>query len=229
MKLYGALASPYVARVTMFADLKGIEIPLEPAPGGMGSDEYRKINPTGKIPSLDTGEGVIAESSVICEYLEMRHPEPPLIPRDPMRAAESRMIARMTDLYVAPHNTPLSRMRASGQRDQAVIDKQAEEFAKGFRYIEAYMGPGPFAAGDAPGLGDCALAPFIVMLKHTIFPNFEEVPDPTAGGGRIARWWDAMQAHEGCKRNIDEFDVALEKFLKWLYEMMAERAKQSGS
>ena len=53
MKLYGALASPYVARVVMFADLKGLELPMEPAPGGMGSDEYRKISATGKIPALE--------------------------------------------------------------------------------------------------------------------------------------------------------------------------------
>ena len=30
MKLIGALASPYVARVAMFADLKGIDLPMEP-------------------------------------------------------------------------------------------------------------------------------------------------------------------------------------------------------
>ena len=52
MKLYGALASPYVARVVMCARLKGIDLPLESAPGGMGSDEYKQINPIGKIPSL---------------------------------------------------------------------------------------------------------------------------------------------------------------------------------
>ena len=46
MKLYGALASPYVARVVMVARLKGIDIEMESAPGGMGSDEFKQINPT---------------------------------------------------------------------------------------------------------------------------------------------------------------------------------------
>lgn len=223
MKLYGALASPYVARVVMFTNLKGIDLPMESAPGGMGSDEYKDFNPTGKIPSLDADGQCIAESTVICDYIERVHPEPALTPADPMLEAQTRMIARMTDLYIAPHNTPLTRMRGAGNHDQAIVDQQAAEFAKGFAYLEKCMGPGPFAAGDAPGLGDCALAPFIVMLKQTVFPHFEEVVDPTEGSGRLALWWQAIQSHEACKKNVDEYDTALTEFLKWLYEMLAKR------
>lgn len=223
MKIYGALASPYVARVAMFADLKGIDLPMEPAPGGMGSDEYKRFNPTGKIPSLDVDGQCIAESTVICEYLESRFPEPPLVPSEPLAQAQTRMVARMTDLYVAPHNTPLTRMRKPEDRDQAIIDLQATLFAQGFATIEHFMGPGPFAAGAAPTLGDCALAPFIGMLKRTVFANFEEVGDPTVGDGRLADWWQALQDHPVCRRNIEAYDEALESFLKWLYEMLAKR------
>lgn len=223
MKLYGALASPYVARVTMFADLKGIDLPLEPAPGGMGSDEYKRFNPTGKIPSLEADGRCIAESTVICEFLESRFPEPVLLPAEPFAQAQTRMVARMTDLYVAPHNSPLTRMRKPEGRDQAIIDRQAQAFATGFAYIEHFMGPGPFAAGASPSLGDCALAPFIGMLKRTVFANFSEVRDPTEGAGRLADWWQALQAHAGCRRNIEEYDRALESFLKWLYAQLAKR------
>lgn len=224
MKLIGALASPYVARVVMFANLKGIELPLEPAPGGMGSDEYKAINPIGKIPSLVADGKCIAESEVICEYLESRYPEPPLLPRDPMEQAHSRMISRITDFYVAPHNTPLTRMRRRGERDQAIIDNGVAEFAKAFSYVDFYMGPGPFAAGDAPSFGDCALVPFIVMLKRSVFANFPEVVDPTEAGGRITEWWQAVQEHPICKKSADEYDAALEAFLKWLDERLAKRA-----
>lgn len=223
MKMYGALASPYVARVAMFAELKGIELPLEPAPGGMGSEEYKQFNPTGKIPSLEADGRCIAESTVICEYLEARFPEPALVPPDPLAQAQTRMVARMTDLYVAPHNTPLTRMRKPEDRDQAIIDRQAAEFAKGFSYLAHFMGPGPFAVAGTPTLGDCALAPFIGMLKRTVFANFEEVVDPTDGEGRLGDWWRSMQAHEVCSRNIAAYDAALESFLKWLHDMLAKR------
>lgn len=226
MKLYGSIASPYVARVVMFADLKGIALAMEPAPGGMGSDEYKQINPTGKIPALVVdgphGSQCIAESTVICEYLEAVYPEPALIPADPVGQAQTRMIARMTDLYVAPHNTPLNRMGPN--RDEALIAQQAALFAKGFRYIEAFMGPGPFAVAATPTLGDCALAPFIIMLQQNIFAKFPEVTDPTVGNGRLARWWQALQAHPGCRRNLDHYTVELEKFLQFLRARMAQRS-----
>jgi glutathione S-transferase len=225
MKLYGSIASPYVARVAMFADLKGIELAMEKAPGGMGSDEYKAINPTGKIPALQVGgpdgKQCIAESTVICEYLEAVHPEPAMLPLDPLGQAQTRMIAHMTDLYIAPHNTPLNRMGQN--RDEALIAQQAELFATGFHYIESYMGGGPFAVADVPTLGDCALATFVVMLKQNIFEKFPEVIDPTAGDGRLAEWWQAVQEHPGCRKSLDHYDVELKNFLAWLRERMAQR------
>ena len=90
MKLLGAIASPYVTRVLMFARLKGIDLVREEVPGGGSprSDEYRALNPIGKIPSLMTDDGLcLAESEVICEYLEDLHPEPSGFPADPLGRA----------------------------------------------------------------------------------------------------------------------------------------------
>ncbi len=61
------------------------------------------------------------------------------------------------------------------------------------------------------------------MLKHTVFANFEEVRDPTTGSGRLADWWQALQDHPECRRNIDAYDASLESFLKWLYDMLDKR------
>ena len=162
-------------------------------------------------------------SAVICEYLENVFPEPSLVPSEPLAQAQTRTIARMTDLYIAPHNTPLSRMRMTKTHDQEIVDKQAAEFAKGFALIGQYMGPGPFAVAATPTLGDCALAPFIGLLKRSVFPNYAEVKDPTEGDGRLAEWWHALEEHPACNRNIVAYDEALETFLKWLYEQFAKR------
>ena len=223
MKLYGSIASPYVARVAMAARLKGIELPMEAAPGGMGSDEYRALNPTGKIPALQTDAGVIAESEVICEYLEDIHPEPSLLPGDAVLRAHSRTISRVTDIYVAPHNSGLMRQQNPANRDQALVDNAATEFAKAFVYLSYFMGPGPFAAGEQPSLGDCAAAPFLVLLKRTVFPFFEEIPDPTETDERLRVWWDALQQHAQCKAALDEYDAELESFLKFLMERLRQR------
>jgi glutathione S-transferase len=224
MKLYGALASPYVARVYMLARLKGIDLPMESAPGGMGSDEYKGINPIGKIPALQTDDGqVIPECEVICEYLEDSFPQPPMLPADPILRAHSRMASRITDLYIAPHNSGLIQQRNPAGRDQAKVDAAAANFAAAFSYLSHYMGPGPFVAGEQPSIGDCAVAPFIILLKQTVFPHFDEISDPTESDARIKLWWEAMQSHDACAAAVRECDEALEKFLKYLMERLASR------
>jgi glutathione S-transferase len=217
MKLLGAIASPYVARVLMFARIKGVDLPSEPVPGGsMQSDEYRALNPIGKIPSLLVGDQCIAESEVICEFIEDMHPEPSGLPADPMGRATSRLISRITDLYVSPHTGPLFRQMNPATRDQKVVDEKGAEIAKGFGYVEYFMGDGPFCAGAEPTLGDCALSPYVMLLKKSVFPAFAEIADPTEGDGRIATWWQAIQSNELCMGTLDEYSEAVEKFMKMI-------------
>ncbi|TDJ48515.1 MAG: glutathione S-transferase family protein [Gammaproteobacteria bacterium] len=215
MKLLGAVASPYVTRTLMFARIKGVDLPLEDVPtGSPRSPEYRALTPIGKIPSLMVGDKVLAESEVICEYLEDTHPEPSGFPADPMGRATSRLISRITDLYIAPHTSTLFRQMNPANRDQTVIDAAAEEFAAAFGYLEHFMGSGPFCVGDTPSLGDCALAPYMKLLKKVVFPFFDDIPDPTEGEGRLAEWWQAIQSHEICKATVDEYGEAVDGFMK---------------
>jgi len=53
MKLYGGLASPYVARVVLFARLKGIALAPQMPAGGIKTPEYLAKNPMGKMPVLE--------------------------------------------------------------------------------------------------------------------------------------------------------------------------------
>jgi hypothetical protein len=39
----------------------------------------------------------------------------------------------------------------------------------------------------------------------------------------LADWWQALQAHPGCRKSLDHYTVELEKFLQWLRERMAQR------
>ena len=150
MNLYGAIASPYVTRVLMFARLKGIDLQTQDAPGGPRSDEYRAITPIGKIPALVVDGQTIAESEVICEYLEDTFPDPSGLPADAMGRATSRMISRIVDLYIAPHASTMVRQVNPEKRDAAVVAEARESFEKAFGYLEHFMGEGPFAGAVVP-------------------------------------------------------------------------------
>ena len=229
MKLLGAVASPYVTRALMFARIKGIDLPREDVPtGSPRSPEYRALNPIGKIPSLMVGDQCLAESEVICEYLEDTHPSPSGFPADPMGRATSRLISRITDLYVAPPMGTMFRQMNPAHRDEAVVVTATEEFAKAFGYLEHFMGDGPFCVGDTPSLGDCALGPYMMLLKKTVFPYFDVVADPTESAGRLADWWQAVQANEICKATVDEYGTAVDGFMKGMGARITGQAPKDG-
>jgi glutathione S-transferase len=214
MKLYGALASPYVARVILFANIKGIDLPQAAIPGGRpNSPEYKLFNPIGKIPSLDVDGRCIPESETICEYLEDRFPDKPGMPRDIFERAQSRTISRIVDLYMSPISSELARQVNPDKRDAAVVAKNAEALAKVWSHLEHFMGTGPFAVGDKPTLGDCALGPHMAMFKILVFDNFATIPNPTLQGGRLQLWWEAMQANDTCRTLLDDYAVAFDKMM----------------
>ena len=155
---------------------------------------------------------MIPESEVICEYLEAAYPDPPGLPADVRGRTTSRLVARITDLYISPNFRPLLPHLDSKTRDAAEVERIAGELAKAFRSLAFYMGPGPFCVGAVPTLGDCALGPYVQLLKHMIFPAFESIPDPTEDR-RLATWWQALQDDAMCKACLDEYDAAVDAFL----------------
>ena len=216
MKLYGALASPYVARVLLFAQLKGIDLPQADIPGGTPtSPDYRALTPIGKMPSLDVDGQCIPESETICEYLEDMFPEKSGLPADAIGRAQSRTISRIVDLYLSPISSALARQVNPEKRDAAVVEKNAAELTKVWGYFDHFMGDGPFSVGTEPTLGDCALGPHMVMFKVLAFDNFAEIPDPTEQGGRIQTWWEAMQANDDCRVLLDDYSVAFDKMMAY--------------
>ena len=216
MKLYGALASPYVARVLLFAQLKGVDLPQAEIPGGTTtSPDYRALTPIGKMPALGVDGKCIPESETICEYLEDAFPEKSGLPADAFGRAQSRTISRIVDLYMSPISSVLARQINPEKRDAAVVASNAEAMTKVWTYLEHFMGDGPFAVGNEPTLGDCALGPHMAMFKVLVFDNFADIPDPTTQGGRLQTWWDAMQGHDTCKPLLDDYSVAFDKMMAY--------------
>lgn len=213
MKLYGAIASPYVARVIMYAKIKGIDLPLMEAPGGIKSPEYLKLNPIGKMPTLDVDGKGIGESTIICDYLEDVYPQKSGLPADPYDRARSRLIARIVDLYIAQHIGPLFRQMNPAARDQAVIETASKDIAKTFGYAEHAMGSGPFCVGATPTLGDCALSATTMMMKKIFAAGNFGITDPT-DSGRLSVWWKAMEGNAHCGPVLQDYGNAFDAFMK---------------
>jgi glutathione S-transferase len=99
--LHGASGSPFVRKVQVALALKGLpfeqiqQIPFTKDP------EYRKLNPLGKIPTLQDGDLTICDSTVICEYLEETYPQAPLYPSNSADRAKARWFEELGGSRVA--------------------------------------------------------------------------------------------------------------------------------
>jgi glutathione S-transferase len=220
LKLYGALASPYVARVVMAARLKGLAVELAfPPGGGLKSAEFLALNPLGKIPALDDGGRVLVESAVILEYLEEKYPQKPLLPEDLYERARVRTLARFVDLYLAPHASVLLRNMNPATRDAAAVEPAKAALAQGLGHFEPFL-VGPYAAGNALTLADCTMLPTFDLVQNRIAPA-HGLGDPLAGTPKLAAWWSTMRADAFCAAMLGEIDVAVREFMARMAQQAA--------
>jgi glutathione S-transferase len=89
IKLYGANASPFVRKVMAVLAMKQLPYEHIPSMPFSGDQELAKVSPLSKVPALIDGDLNIADSKVICRYLESAYPEVPVYPTDTQERARA--------------------------------------------------------------------------------------------------------------------------------------------
>ena len=169
MKLYNYFRSSASFRVRIALALKGLGydyVPVHLVKGEHKQAAYCALAPEMLVPHLEVDGQNLAQSMAIIEYLDETHPEPPLLPRDPVGRAQVRALAQS----IACEIHPLNNLRVL---KYLVKDMGASEDAKNTWYrhwvrsgLEAFelqlaAYPGPYCWGDAPTPADCCLVPQI--------------------------------------------------------------------
>lgn len=199
MKLYTSVGpNPHMVR--MFAAEKGLT--LETVEVDLMGGENRRapysetVNPAGQTPALVLDDGtVIAEITVICEYLEERHPSPALIGATPEERAETRMWTRRIDLNVCePMGNGFraaegrrmfeSRMKLVGAEGAAELKAIARDR---LLWLDGQMQGREFICGDRFSLADVLLFAFLVFGAQVGQP----IPDEA---GWVKAWFARVQA-----------------------------------
>ena len=124
MKLYTFFRSSASYRVRIALNLKGLDyeqVPIHLRRGGgeQFSPSYRAVNPQSLVPALDDGGPILTQSLAIIEYLEERHPQPPLLPADPADRALVRGMALIIACEIHPIQN-LTSARPSQEQFEAV-------------------------------------------------------------------------------------------------------------
>lgn len=167
MKIIGSYVSPYVRKVLVCMELKGLDYEVDPITPFFGNDEFRRLSPLCRIPVL-IGDGlVLTDSTVICEYLDEQFPDPPLLPREPKERAKARWLeefadTRLGDVFIWGLFYPkMVHPRVWNEPgDQARIDKTlSTDLPDALDYLEEQLPQHGYLFGDI-GLADIAIASF---------------------------------------------------------------------
>lgn len=193
MKLIGYFRSSAAFRVRIALNLKGIAVEHASRhlrKGEQASPDYVAINPQKLVPAmvLDSGE-VLTQSLAILEFLEETHPEPPLLPRDPVGRARVRALS----LIAAADIHPIQNLRVMGYLREKFGQTEESAFAwsrhwieTGFDAYEASIAANPetgrYSHGNSPTMADMCLVPqvfnagrFKVDMKR--YPTIQRIFD----------------------------------------------------
>jgi glutathione S-transferase len=125
--------------------------PIVLSKGQQRTEEYRKINPRGKVPALSVDGKTLVENTAILTYLARRFPEKKLMPADP--AEEARCIATMCWFSTIVHPSFQHAMRperfAEGEAAQAAVKETGRKsFWANCQEIDSMFGGNDWIMGS---------------------------------------------------------------------------------
>lgn len=167
MILHGYFRSTASWRVRIALNLKGLiaeQVFHHLRKGEQRAPDYLALNPQGLVPSLITDDGaVLTQSLAICEYLDELHPDPALLPADPLAKAKVRAVAQVIacDIHPVQNLKVLQNLRNLGLAEDAVQSWATMVIEEGLDAVDRLLAdnPGPFAFGAAPTLADIVIVP----------------------------------------------------------------------
>ena len=149
--------------------------------------EYARVSPLHTVPALVDDGAALVESMAICEYLEEKHPAPPLLPRAPLDRARVRAMAQLVacDIHPLGNLRVLRYLSHELKADDAARDAWYKHWiVEGFTALEKLLPDGAdFCFGTGPTLADVFLVPQVV--------NSERVKLDLAPFPRIRRIFEA--------------------------------------
>jgi glutathione S-transferase len=221
VQIIGSYISPYVRKVLVVLHLKGIAYEIDPIIPFMGDDRFARLSPVRRIPVLLDDKVRLADSSVICQYLEDRYPQPALYPADVAARAQARWLEEYADTRIGEvfiwrlfNQRVINRFVWGEQTDQAVVDRAIdEEIPEILDYLESLAPTQGWLFGDL-SIADISIAAFFRNAAFArYFVDAERWPKTDAWVARVLAE-DAfvqVRAYEelSCRTPIDQHHNAL--------------------
>jgi len=175
VKLYTYFRGSAAFRVRIALNLKALS--YEPVSIHLGKGEHRRpeysgVYPQGLLPTLVDGGQALSQSLAIIEYLEEKHPAPPLLPKDAAGRARVRSLALLVACEIHPLNNlrTLQYLKRELKHSEDQVNGWYRHWiADGLGKLErdlAQPGTGKFSHGESPSMADCCLVPQIFNAQR---------------------------------------------------------------
>uniref|UniRef100_A0A8D1E1R4 Maleylacetoacetate isomerase n=1 Tax=Sus scrofa TaxID=9823 RepID=A0A8D1E1R4_PIG len=168
--LYSYFRSSCSWRVRIALALKNIDyeivaINLIKDGGQQFSKEFQALNPMKQVPALKIDGITLSQSLAIIEYLEETRPTPRLLPQDPKKRAQVRMISDLLASGIQPLQN-LSVLNQVGKENQLTWAQQV--IAPGFNALEQILQStaGKYCMGDEVSMADLCLVPQVANAER---------------------------------------------------------------
>jgi len=184
LKLWGRINSINVQKV-LWA-LAELNVPYERTDAGLqfgvvNEPFYRRMNPNGRVPTIEDDGFVLWESNAIVRYLSAKHGAGTLWPNDLRQRADADRWMDWTTSTVAPALTPVfwGLIRTPPEkRNMASIEAEAEKVGQAFQALEQSLEGRDHVAGKSFTMGDIPLGTFVhrwyaLAVKRPKLPRVE--------------------------------------------------------
>lgn len=220
LKVLGVWTSPFVIRVRVALNLKGLPYEYVEEDLGNKSALLLESNPVHKaVPVLIHGDRAVSESQVIVQYIDEVWPadgagSAALLPSDPYERATARFWAAFVDDRVgSAWHGMLFKCRDEEERAEAVARAQAALETLEGAFWESSKGK-PFFGGDGIGLVDVVLGGYLGWFGVVDRIIGRRLIDP-ARTPLLAAWEERFRAADAVKgvvpEDVDRMLVFLEK------------------
>jgi glutathione S-transferase len=206
LTLYDDVFSPYARKVRIALYEK--DVPFERVRalhGDCNRTDFLHVNPRAEVPALVDGEFKLYDSTIICEYLEDRYPDPALYPRDPRQRATCRLIEDLADTQIDAALYAVTVVEfGRGETNASMHEAAARDLTRLSDELEGRLGDSSFFCGEF-SIADIAVAPH---LMATAFLGF---PLDASRHPNLARWMDRVQQRPSVVRDNGDVMETLQR------------------
>jgi glutathione S-transferase len=166
--------------------------------GGNDDPAYRRLNPNGRVPTVEDDGLVIWESNTICRYLCATRGGERLYPGDPRARTQ---VERWMDWQLATPGGPMGTLlqqlyRTKPEaRDQKAIEAARQQAIVAWRIAEGALEGRPYLAGSELTLAEITLG--TLVYRWYVFPL--ERPELK----NVRAWYERMRERPAFKKHIE--------------------------